>query len=383
MKTFGQLIADWYKVELTDAELNGVFKPLLGTKVSSQDAVWGPTEWMYQMQSFPVSEGMRYAMLALCWKIAVAYKDSHNENALAWLLFWESLHHIRAEYSKRTGSDEYVLLVRYSFVPEHTPDELSQWTEWLVGMAKDNIGAGRGLSSLVSLMAYYPWLDAMAQASSHHYGAFESAIESTFSDRRPETFYSQLQWVVWCLHNRHPNEAYDNSSLLHRLFSEHSLAQLACFWKNNPQNLTDDLLPKHIPKIWQRPLFAGCDITDIETPEWQDAWIEAISTKEWAKRLSFWVTMVRVRRTKCNPPWLARVVQDHPAECLFFDTMHSWMSQMPPFIEPILNASNVDTFDGDSLQYEYDLARALWSLYNNDTGIDVLPLPSLDGSEES
>lgn len=380
MKMFEQLLAEWYHVELTDEECNGVLKPLLATRVSNNDTVWGPNEWMYQMQSFPVSEGMRLAMLALSWKIALAYKDKNNDRALEWLVFWESLHHVRAEYSKRSGSDEYLLLVRYAVVPTHTNEEFHQWSDWLVHVAQSNIREGRGLTPLVSLMAYYPWLDAMARACPEHFDAFESAIEGTFTAREPATFYSQIQWVVWSLRNRHPNEAYDSNSLLHRLFSEHSLAQLACFWKTAQQPPSSELLPGHIPKIWQRPLFAGCDITDIEAPEWQHAWIEVISTKEWAKRLSFWVTMVRVRRTKCNPPWLARVLEDHPSECLFFETMYSWMSQMPPFIEPTLNAGNVNTFDGDSLKYEYDLARALWSLYNSDARLDVLPLPALDSN---
>ena len=58
--------------------------------------------------------------------------------------------------------------------------------------------------------------------------------------------------------------------------------------------------------------------------------------------------------------------------------MHSWMSQMPPYLEPVLSKSNMEHFHAVCLNYEYEFAQALWKMYNNNERIEVLPLPLLE-----
>lgn len=377
-RSFQQSVFAWYGVDIPDGQAHGVFKPLMSMRSLGDDEAWGPTQWMYFMQGQPVAEPMRLAMLALCWEVALHLKDRAPHDALAWLSLWENLHHTRAEYSKRTGCDEYALIAKFDFVPRHSESEIQQWSSWLTDMARAKTLDGSGFAELVPFMAYYPWLQAITTASPNACERIEDAIDATFCDSDPAVFYAQHQWVVWCFRHRHPNDTYDSKSLMHRLFSERSLHQLACFWHDGAKGHPDGLLPSDIPKIWQRPLFAGSDITDAEMPEWQQAWVDVISTPQWARRLSFWVAMVRVRRQNRNPAWIERIVQEHPSEWKFFETMHSWISQMPPFLEPVMTTKNMETFIAESLNYEYTLARALWVMYNSEETIEVLPLPNLE-----
>lgn len=378
MGTFQQSVFSWYGISIPDEETRGLFKPLASMRSLGGEEPWGPTQWMYWMQSMPVSEDTRLAMLAFSWRVAFALKDLRPSQALPWLSLWESLHHTRAEYSKRSGIDEYTLVAKYDFVPSHLKDQIEIWGPWLAQLAVDKATSGASFVPLVPFMAYYPWLDAMATSCPQACKLIEDAIEETFEDSQPTIFYTQHQWVVWCLRNRHPNDTYDSRSLMHRLFSEHTFLQLACFWYAGEKKHPRSLMPADIPKVWQRPLFAGSDITDMENPDWQQAWVEVISMPHWARRLSFWVAMVKVRRTKTTPAWLDRVLQEHPTEWRFFERMHSWMSQMPPYVEPTLNHANMTTFRADSLDYEYNLARALWVMYNNNESVETFPLPNLD-----
>ena len=330
------------------------------------------------MQGVPVAENVRLAMQELSWRVSLALRDRQPQEALEWLAFWETLHHTRAQYSKRSGCDEYELFTRLDYVPQHTAQELDTWQEWFSQTAVQRVQAQQDFVQLVPFFGYYPWLNAIALSCPAACHFIENAIEATFTDYPLGTQYAQLQWIVWSIRNRHPNEAYDNHSLMHRLFDQHSLLQLACFWYNGQKNHPACLLPNDIPKVWQRPLFAGSDITDAESPEWQQAWIDVIATPHWARRLSFWVALVRVRRTKSTPLWLEDVVREHPEEWHFFETMHSWMSQMPPYLEPILSKSNMEHFHAVCLNYEYEFAHALWKMYNNNERIEVLPLPMLE-----
>ena len=380
-RNFQQSIFIWYEIVISDQQAHGVFKPFKDMRSLDDEQAWGPTQWMYFMQGFDVTEAMRLAMIALFWQVAVHCKEKPAAQALPWLALWESLHHTRAEYSKRTGCEEYALITKFDFIPQHHLFEIQEWSNWLSALAKTNIEQGIGLDDLVPFMAYYPWTQAIAQSCPCACEFIDLALARTFSDVQPAIFYAQHQWVVWCFRHRHPNDTYDTTSLMHRLFSEHSLAQLAIFWHNGKKRKnvhTDGLLPDDIPKIWQRPLFAGCDITDSEMPEWQQAWIDVISTPKWARRLSFWVAMVRVRRNKSNPQWLLCVSREHSEEWNFFENMHSLMAQIPLYQEPVMTTQNMDTFRAECLDYEYKLARALWSMYNNEEAMDILPLPSLE-----
>ena len=163
-----------------------------------------------------------------------------------------------------------------------------------------------------------------------------------------------------------------------RLFSTHSLSQLAFFWSGGKKEHPDGLVPNDIPEQWRRPLFSGSDITDAEDPMWYRAWLSVIAIDNWPRCLSFWVTLVRIRYTDSKPPWLARLIQEHFAEWRFFETAYSWMSQMPMYLEPKLTDTNMDTFAADCLNHEYVLAQALWTIHNNNDTIDMLALPNLE-----
>lgn len=378
MRMFQQSVRDWYSIDTSDHDVNGIFKPLSAMRSMNDELAWSCASWMHWMQGVPVAENVRLAMQELSWRVSLALRDRQPQEALEWLAFWETLHHTRAQYSKRSGCDEYELFTRLDYVPQHTAQELDTWQEWFSQTAVQRVQAQQDFVQLVPFFGYYPWLNAIALSCPAACHFIENAIEATFTDYPLGTQYAQLQWIVWSIRNRHPNEAYDNHSLMHRLFDQHSLLQLACFWYNGQTNHPACLLPNDIPKVWQRPLFAGSDITDAESPEWQQAWIDVIATPHWARRLSFWVTLVRVRRTKSTPLWLEDVVREHPEEWHFFETMHSWMSQMPPYLEPILSKSNMEHFHAVCLNYEYEFAHALWKMYNNDERIEVLPLPMLE-----
>lgn len=378
MRMFQQSVRDWYSIDTSDHDVNGIFKPLSAMRSMNDELAWSCASWMHWMQGVPVAENVRLAMQELSWRVSLALRDRQPQEALEWLAFWETLHHTRAQYSKRSGCDEYELFTRLDYVPQHTAQELDTWQEWFSQTALQRVQAQQDFVQLVPFFGYYPWLNAIALSCPAACHFIENAIEATFTDYPLGTQYAQLQWIVWSIRNRHPNEAYDNHSLMHRLFDQHSLLQLACFWYNGQTNHPACLLPNDIPKVWQRPLFAGSDITDAESPEWQQAWIDVIATPHWARRLSFWVTLVRVRRTKSTPLWLEDVVREHPEEWHFFETMHSWMSQMPPYLEPILSKSNMEHFHAVCLNYEYEFAHALWKMYNNDERIEVLPLPMLE-----
>lgn len=378
MRMFKQSVQDWYAIDVPIEDCSGIFKPLQSMRSMNEEAPWSCTSWMHWMQSAPVAENVRMAMQQLAWRVALALRENCPDEALEWLAFWETLHHTRAQYNKRSGCDEYELFTRLDYVPKHTAQEIDLWKEWFTNIAHARVQCQQDFIALVPFLGYTPWLTAIATSCPGAYERIEQAIDSTFADYPPGIKYAQLQWAVWCIKHRHPNDAYDGSSLMHRLFDEHSLLQLACFWYDGQKSHPVCLLPQDIPKVWQRPLFAGSDIADAETPEWQQAWIDVIATPNWARRLSFWVTLVRVRRTKSTPLWLEDVARAHPKEWHFFETMHSWMSQMPPYLEPVLNESNMERFHAVCLQYEYEFARALWKMYNNDEGIDVLPLPMLE-----
>lgn len=377
MRMFQQSVRDWYSIDTSDHDVNGIFKPLSAMRSMNDELAWSCASWMHWMQGVPVAENVRLAMQELSWRVSLALRDRQPQEALEWLAFWETLHHTRAQYSKRSGCDEYELFTRLDYVPQHTAQELDTWQEWFSQTAVQRVQAQQDFVQLVPFFGYYPWLNAIALSCPAACHFIENAIEATFTDYPLGTQYAQLQWIVWSIRNRHPNEAYDNHSLMHRLFDQHSLLQLACFWYNGQTNHPACLLPNDIPKVWQRPLFAGSDITDAESPEWQQAWIDVIATPHWARRLSFWVTLVRVRRTKSTPLWLEDVVREHPEEWHFFETMHSWMSQMPPYLEPVLSKSNMEHFHAVCLNYEYEFAQALWKMYNNEC-IEVLPLPLLE-----
>lgn len=377
MRMFQQSVRDWYSIDTSDHDVNGIFKPLSAMRSMNDELAWSCASWMHWMQGVPVAENVRLAMQELSWRVSLALRDRQPQEALEWLAFWETLHHTRAQYSKRSGCDEYELFTRLDYVPQHTAQELDTWQEWFSQTALQRVQAQQDFVQLVPFFGYYPWLNAIALSCPAACHFIENAIEATFTDYPLGTQYAQLQWIVWSIRNRHPNEAYDNHSLMHRLFDQHSLLQLACFWYNGQTNHPACLLPNDIPKVWQRPLFAGSDITDAESPEWQQAWIDVIATPHWARRLSFWVTLVRVRRTKSTPLWLEDVVREHPEEWHFFETMHSWMSQMPPYLEPVLSKSNMEHFHAVCLNYEYEFAQALWKMYNNER-IEVLPLPLLE-----
>ena len=377
MRMFQQSVRDWYSIDTSDHDVNGIFKPLSAMRSMNDELAWSCASWMHWMQGVPVAENVRLAMQELSWRVSLALRDRQPQEALEWLAFWETLHHTRAQYSKRSGCDEYELFTRLDYVPQHTAQELDTWQEWFSQTALQRVQAQQDFVQLVPFFGYYPWLNAIALSCPAACHFIENAIEATFTDYPLGTQYAQLQWIVWSVRNRHPNEAYDNHSLMHRLFDQHSLLQLACFWYNGQTNHPACLLPNDIPKVWQRPLFAGSDITDAESPEWQQAWIDVIATPHWARRLSFWVTLVRVRRTKSTPLWLEDVVREHPEEWHFFETMHSWMSQMPPYLEPVLSKSNMEHFHAVCLNYEYEFAQALWKMYNNER-IEVLPLPLLE-----
>lgn len=377
MRMFQQSVRDWYSIDTSDHDVNGIFKPLSAMRSMNDELAWSCASWMHWMQGVPVAENVRLAMQELSWRVSLALRDRQPQEALEWLAFWETLHHTRAQYSKRSGCDEYELFTRLDYVPQHTAQELDTWQEWFSQTALQRVQAQQDFVQLVPFLGYYPWLNAIALSCPAACHFIENAIEATFTDYPLGTQYAQLQWIVWSIRNRHPNEAYDNHSLMHRLFDQHSLLQLACFWYNGQTNHPACLLPNDIPKVWQRPLFAGSDITDAESPEWQQAWIDVIATPHWARRLSFWVTLVRVRRTKSTPLWLEDVVREHPEEWHFFETMHSWMSQMPPYLEPVLSKSNMEHFHAVCLNYEYEFAQALWKMYNNER-IEVLPLPLLE-----
>ena len=374
---FQQSVRDWYSIDTSDHDVNGIFKPLSAMRSMNDELAWSCASWMHWMQGVPVAENVRLAMQELSWRVSLALRDRQPQEALEWLAFWETLHHTRAQYSKRSGCDEYELFTRLDYVPQHTAQELDTWQEWFSQTAVQRVQAQQDFVQLVPFFGYYPWLNAIALSCPAACHFIENAIEATFTDYPLGTQYAQLQWIVWSIRNRHPNEAYDNHSLMHRLFDQHSLLQLACFWYNGQTNHPACLLPNDIPKVWQRPLFAGSDITDAESPEWQQAWIDVIATPHWARRLSFWVTLVRARRTKSTPLWLEDVVREHPEEWHFFETMHSWMSQMPPYLEPVLSKSNMEHFHAVCLNYEYEFAQALWKMYNNEC-IEVLPLPLLE-----
>ena len=378
MRMFQQSVRDWYSIDTSDHDVNGIFKPLSAMRSMNDELAWSCASWMHWMQGVPVAENVRLAMQELSWRVSLALRDRQPQEALEWLAFWETLHHTRAQYSKRSGCDEYELFTRLDYVPQHTAQELDTWQEWFSQTALQRVQAQQDFVQLVPFFGYYPWLNAIALSCPAACHFIENAIEATFTDYPLGTQYAQLQWIVWSIRNRHPNEAYDNHSLMHRLFDQHSLLQLACFWYNGQTNHPACLLPNDIPKVWQRPLFAGSDITDAESPEWQQAWIDVIATPHWARRLSFWVALVRVRRTKSTPLWLEDVVREHPEEWHFFETMHSWMSQMPPYLEPVLSKSNMEHFHAVCLNYEYEFAQALWKMYNNDERIEVLPLPMLE-----
>ena len=377
MRMFQQSVRDWYSIDTSDHDVNGIFKPLSAMRSMNDELAWSCASWMHWMQGVPVAENVRLAMQELSWRVSLALRDRQPQEALEWLAFWETLHHTRAQYSKRSGCDEYELFTRLDYVPQHTAQELDTWQEWFSQTAVQRVQAQQDFVQLVPFFGYYPWLNAIALSCPAACHFIENAIEATFTDYPLGTQYAQLQWIVWSIRNRHPNEAYDNHSLMHRLFDQHSLLQLACFWYNGQTNHPACLLPNDIPKVWQRPLFAGSDITDAESPEWQQAWIDVIATPHWARRLSFWVALVRVRRTKSTPLWLEDVVREHPEEWHFFETMHSWMSQMPPYLEPVLSKSNMEHFHAVCLNYEYEFAQALWKMYNNEC-IEVLPLPLLE-----
>lgn len=377
MRMFQQSVRDWYSIDTSDHDVNGIFKPLSAMRSMNDELAWSCASWMHWMQGVPVAENVRLAMQELSWRVSLALRDRQPQEALEWLAFWETLHHTRAQYSKRSGCDEYELFTRLDYVPQHTAQELDTWQEWFSQTALQRVQAQQDFVQLVPFFGYYPWLNAIALSCPAACHFIENAIEATFTDYPLGTQYAQLQWIVWSIRNRHPNEAYDNHSLMHRLFDQHSLLQLACFWYNGQTNHPACLLPNDIPKVWQRPLFAGSDITDAESPEWQQAWIDVIATPHWARRLSFWVALVRVRRTKSTPLWLEDVVREHPEEWHFFETMHSWMSQMPPYLEPVLSKSNMEHFHAVCLNYEYEFAQALWKMYNNER-IEVLPLPLLE-----
>lgn len=377
-RNFQQSVLSWYNIIISNEDAVGIYKPLQEMHSLENDTSWGPTEWMYLMQGYPVTEAMRLAMAALCWNIAMQLRDGPVEHTLAWLAWWESLHHTRAEYSKRTGSDEYALITKFDFVPHHDKNEIDIWSDWFTSVAAYKINAGMGLDDLVPFIAYQPWLQAVAYSTPAAPNFIDAAIARTFEVPQPSVFYAQHQWAVWCVRNRHPNETYDTSSLMHKLFREHSLLQLACFWYHDEQHNATNFLPSDIPRIWQRPLFSGSDITDPEDSEWQHAWINVISTPRWACRLSFWVALIRAQRDKHEPPWLQCIVRDHPEEWKFFETMHSWMSQMPAYAEPTMTAKNMDTFLTDCIEYEYNFARALWTMYNSENTIDILLLPQFD-----
>ena len=377
MRMFQQSVRDWYSIDTSDHDVDGIFKPLSAMRSMNDELAWSCASWMHWMQGVPVAENVRLAMQELSWRVSLALRDRQPQEALEWLAFWETLHHTRAQYSKRSGCDEYELFTRLDYVPQHTAQELDTWQEWFSQTAVQRVQAQQDFVQLVPFFGYYPWLNAIALSCPAACHFIENAIEATFTDYPLGTQYAQLQWIVWSIRNRHPNEAYDNHSLMHRLFDQHSLLQLACFWYNGQTNHPACLLPNDIPKVWQRPLFAGSDITDAESPEWQQAWIDVIATPHWARRLSFWVTLVRVRRTKSTPLWLEDVVREHPEEWHFFETMHSWMSQMPPYLEPVLSKSNMEHFHAVCLNYEYEFAQALWKMYNNEC-IEVLPLPLLE-----
>ena len=378
MRMFEQSVRDWYAIDISMEDCSGIFKPLQSMRSMNDEAPWSCTSWMHWMQGAPVAEDVRLAMQQLAWRVALALRENSPDEALEWLSFWETLHHTRAQYNKRSGCDEYELFTRFDYVPSHTPQEIALWEHWFEAVARTRAQGQKDFVALVPFMGYTAWLTAIATSCSAACARIDEAITSTFADYPPSIKYAQLQWAVWCIKNRHPNEAYDTSSLMHRLFDEHSLLQLACFWYDGQKSHPVCLLPKDIPKVWQRPLFAGSDIADAETPEWQQAWIDVIATPNWARRLSFWVALVRVRRTKSTPLWLEDVARAHPKEWHFFETMHSWMSQMPPYLEPVLNEKNMERFHAACLQYEYEFAQALWKMYNNDEGIDVLPLPLLE-----
>lgn len=378
MRMFEQSVHDWYTIDVSIEDCSGIFKPLQSMRSMNDEAPWSCTSWMHWMQGAPVAESVRLAMQQLAWRVALVLREKNPDEALEWLGFWETLHHTRAQYNKRSGCDEYELFTRLDYVPTHTAQEIALWEDWFATLARKRAQAQQDFVALVPFLGYAPWLTTIALSCADACQYIEQAIESTFSDYPPGIKYAQLQWAVWCIKHRHPNEAYDNSSLMHRLFDEHSLLQLACFWYDGQKSHPVCLLPQDIPKIWQRPLFAGSDITDAETPEWQQAWIDVIATPNWARRLSFWVALVRVRRTRSTPLWLEDVARAHPEEWHFFETMHSWMSQMPPYLEPVLSERNMEHFHATCLQYEYEFAQALWKMYNSDERIDVLPLPLLE-----
>lgn len=377
---FQQSVLSWYGIVIPDHEANDLFKPLSSMVTSLDAEPLDSIQWVYLMQRSPATEHMRLAVLELCWRIANQWKEIDSEYALPWLALWESLHHARAEYSKVSGCDEYALVTKFGFVPMHDAAKIDAWKDWLAAFAKNSVVNNTGFEALMPFMAHYSWLDAIANACPSACEHIEDAIALTFNDSQPSSFYTQHQWVVWCFRHRNPSSTYDSKNLMHRLFSTHSLFQLALFWNSGKAGHPDGWVPREIPELWRRPLFSGSDITNAEDPIWYRAWLGAIATPNWPSCLSFWVTLVRIRRTNSNPPWLTRTIQDNSAEWRFFETTHSWMSQMPMYLEPQLTDTNMDTFTADCLNYEYVLARALWTIYNskNKESIDTLPLPNLE-----
>lgn len=374
---FQQFVFSWYGIDIPDHEAANLFKPLSTIPALIDEEPWDFSQWVYFMQSQPATESMRLAVSELCWRIAVQWQNIDAEYVLPWLTLWENLSHTRAEYSKRSGCEEYALVTRFDFMPMHSPVEIDVWKKWLATLARNYVAHNKRFDAFVPFMAHYAWLDAIANTCPCAGECIEAALVFTFNDSQPSSFYAQQQWVVWCLRHREPSSTYAVTDVLHRLFSTHSLVQLALFWNSAPEHI-DGLLPRDIPHIWQRPVFSGSDITDAVDPHWYQAWVDVIDSKNWPQCLSFWVTLARIKRTNLNPPWLARVIQTHSVEWRFFETTHSWMSQMPQYVEPRLTSENMNTFTADCLHYEYVTAKALWTMYNSKETIDILPLPHMD-----
>lgn len=376
-------VSSWYGIDLDENDSLHALPRLTMRSLSTEEA-WGPSQWMHYMQGQPVSEMLRQSMLHLAWTIALHYQQEDAQQALEWLLWWETLHHARPEYSKCTGTDEYTFVTRLNYVPVHREEEYALWYNVLAIRTREKLACGESIADFVPFLAYLPWIDAITSSCEEAPNAIDHAIDQTFNDIHPAISYAQLQWVSWTMRNRHPTHAYDKSSLLHRLFNEHSLAQFSCYWhssnsisRSNGASYPDILLPEDIPLPWRRPLFAASDITE-DLPDWLNTWIEAIGHEKWAKRLSFWVAMVRVKRTGRNPPWLAHIKENHSCEWHFFENTHNWMVQFPMYSEPVLTEHNKKHFHACTLDYEFSFARQLWCMFNHEEQIEILSLPLLD-----
>ena len=185
MRMFQQSVRDWYSIDTSDHDVNGIFKPLSAMRSMNDELAWSCASWMHWMQGVPVAENVRLAMQELSWRVSLALRDRQPQEALEWLAFWETLHHTRAQYSKRSGCDEYELFTRLDYVPQHTAQELDAWQEWFSQTALQRVQAQQDFVQLVPFFGYYPWLNAIALSCPAACHFIENAIEATFTDYPP------------------------------------------------------------------------------------------------------------------------------------------------------------------------------------------------------